>query len=150
MRMLNYDISTTSGTKEMNTKKGSCLCGKVTFEIEGNFDTFYLCHCGRCRKDTGSAHAANLFSSSAKLKWMSGEDNITNFTLPSTQHSKSFCSICGSALPNIQMGGEVLVVPAGSLDCDLPISPSAHIFVSNKANWDEELDKIPMLDTLPT
>ena len=52
--------------------KGSCLCGEVTFEIEGDFDNFYLCHCERCRKDTGSAHAANLFSSTAKLKWLSG------------------------------------------------------------------------------
>jgi hypothetical protein len=41
------------------------------------------------------------------LKWVSGEDKITNFTLPSTQHNKSFCSICGSALPNIQMGFEL-------------------------------------------
>lgn len=47
---------------------GSCLCGEVTFEIEGDFEDFYLCHCERCRKDTGSAHAANLFSSTAKLK----------------------------------------------------------------------------------
>ena len=36
--------------------RGSCLCGKVTFEIEGNFEQFFLCHCERCRKDTGSAH----------------------------------------------------------------------------------------------
>ncbi len=36
-----------------------------------------------CRKDTGSAHAANLFSSSAKLNWLSGEDSIVKFTLPS-------------------------------------------------------------------
>ena len=102
----------------MRIKSGSCLCGEVTFEIEGDFDNFYLCHCSRCRKDTGSAHGANLFSSTAKLKWLSGVDKVTNFKLPSTQHNKSFCSICGSALPNIQLGGELLVVPAGSLDCD--------------------------------
>jgi hypothetical protein len=42
---------------------GSCLCGAVRFEVEGEFQRFYLCHCGHCRKDTGSApHAANLFA----------------------------------------------------------------------------------------
>lgn len=52
----------------MNPKHaGSCLCGEVHYEIEGAFERFYLCHCTHCRKDTGSAHAANLFSSSAKL-----------------------------------------------------------------------------------
>ncbi|MCB2166668.1 MAG: GFA family protein [Deltaproteobacteria bacterium] len=133
----------------MDKNSGSCLCGEVAFEIEGDFENFYLCHCSRCRKDTGSAHGANLFSSSAKIKWVSGEDKVKNFTLPSTQHTKSFCSICGSALPNIQMGGELLVVPAGSLDCDVSIIPTAHIFVSSKANWDKDLHKIPMIETLP-
>lgn len=134
----------------MSIKSGSCLCGEVTFEIEGDFDNFYLCHCSRCRKDTGSAHGANLFSYTAKLKWLSGVDKVTNFTLPSTQHKKSFCSICGSALPNIQMGGELLVVPAGSLDCDIHITPTAHIFISSKANWDKDLHKFPMRETLPS
>ena len=46
---------------------GSCLCGDVRFIIEGEFKSFYLCHCNYCRKDTGSAHAANLFSTTAKL-----------------------------------------------------------------------------------
>jgi len=50
-----------------NTYAGSCLCGEVRFEIEGEFERFYLCHCEFCRKDTGSAHAANLFSSTAAL-----------------------------------------------------------------------------------
>ncbi|MCB9494917.1 MAG: GFA family protein [Desulfobacteraceae bacterium] len=134
----------------MSKKQGSCLCGEVTFEIDGEFDSFYLCHCSRCRKDTGSAHGANLFSSSATLEWLSGKDKVRNFTLGSTQHSRSFCSVCGSALPNIQMEGKLLVVPAGSLDCDLSINPTAHIFVSGKANWDNNLHKIPMIDTLPS
>ncbi|RPH66319.1 MAG: aldehyde-activating protein, partial [Hyphomicrobiales bacterium] len=46
---------------------GSCLCGDVRFEIAGDFEKFYLCHCSRCRKDTGSAHGANLFASAARL-----------------------------------------------------------------------------------
>ncbi|MCI3132528.1 GFA family protein [Phenylobacterium aquaticum] len=56
------------------TTAGSCLCGGIAFEISGPFEAFFLCHCSRCRKDTGSAHAANLFSSTAKLTWLSGQD----------------------------------------------------------------------------
>jgi hypothetical protein len=58
--------------------------------------------------------------------------------------------ICGSALPNLQMEGRLLVVPAGSLDSDLSIKPNAHLFVSRKANWDKDLEMIPMIDKLPT
>jgi hypothetical protein len=128
---------------------GSCLCKRITFEIEGEFEDFYLCHCSRCRKDTGSAHASNLFSSSAKIKWTSGEDEVKTFRVEGSNHSKSFCPNCGSALPTLQMDGSLLVVPAGSLDSDLNISPKGHIFVDSRASWDNNLEKIPHYSKLP-
>lgn len=134
----------------MNAKhSGSCLCGAVRFDIEGAFERFFLCHCEHCRKDTGSAHAANLFSSSATLKWASGEEQITQFTLPGTRHSRSFCRVCGSALPMMQMNGALLVVPAGSLNSEVGIEPDAHIFVASKASWDEALESVPRIAKLP-
>ena len=128
---------------------GSCLCGEVTFEIEGDFEKFYLCHCERCRKDTGSAHAANLFSSTAKLRWLSGQEKAKTFNFRSEGHIKCFCANCGSALPNIQMDGKLLVVPAGSIDSDIDIKPQGHIYYANKANWDNELEKVPKFEELP-
>ncbi len=128
---------------------GSCLCGEVTFEIEGDFENFFLCHCKRCRKDTGSAHAANLFSSTAKLRWLSGQEKVKTFNFRSEGHIKSFCTNCGSALPNLQMDGKLLVVPAGSLDSDINIKPQGHIYYASKANWDTELEKVPKFEELP-
>lgn len=129
--------------------QGSCLCGEVSFEIEGNFESFYLCHCQYCRKDTGSAHAANLFSTTAYLTWVAGEESVRTFTLPATQHVKSFCLHCGSALPSLQMGGKLLVVPAGSLNSAVTILPNAHLFMASKADWDHELEHTLKLDALP-
>ena len=128
---------------------GACLCGQVRFEVEGDFERFYLCHCEYCRKDTGSAHAANLFSSTARLHWLAGRDRVRLFKLPSTRHSKAFCGVCGSALPHTQMDGALLVVPAGSLSGDIPIRPDAHIFIASKANWDDALETIPKVERLP-
>lgn len=128
---------------------GSCLCGKVTFEIQGDFENFYLCHCEKCRKDTGSAHAANLFSSTAHIKWLSGQDHVRTYNHLSQGHIKSFCQTCGSALPNIQMDGKLLVVPAGSLDSDMHIRPQGHIYYASKANWDRDLEKVKTYDVLP-
>jgi len=133
-----------------NRYAGSCLCGEVRFEIEGEFERFYLCHCEFCRKDTGSAHAANLLSSTATLKWISGADKVKQFDLPATRHSKSFCVTCGSALPVSQRSLELLVVPAGSLNGEVPIRPNAHIFVSSKAGWDDALEKVPKFDGYPS
>lgn len=126
---------------------GSCLCGAVRFDIDGPLETFYLCHCGRCRKDTGSAHAANLFSSAARLVWRQGGDQVRTFRLPDTRHARAFCSRCGSAMPH-QSDGTV-VVPAGSLDAPVAIAPQAHLFLSCRAEWDRRLEDVPGFEGLP-
>ncbi len=133
----------------MQKHKGSCLCGSVAFQISGDFESFFLCHCKHCQKDTGSAHAANLFSSTARITWLSGEGLVKTFNLQNSRHIKSFCSICGSAMPNLQMEGSLLVVPAGSLDKDFSMRPTAHIFSSSKAKWDVDLDKVDKFEKLP-
>ena len=132
----------------MNKYFGSCLCGTVKFEVKGEFESFYLCHCHYCQKDTGAAYAANLFSQSAELICHSGAEAVTSFTLPGTRHNKSFCTLCGSALPNTQIAG-LLVVPAGCLDTDITMLPTAHIFSSSKAAWDLELQELPTFAGLP-
>ncbi|MCO5113610.1 MAG: GFA family protein [Bdellovibrionaceae bacterium] len=129
--------------------KGSCLCGQIKFEVMGEFESFYLCHCHFCQKDTGSAHAANLFSTAAKLKWVQGEEQVRNYNLSGTRHAKAFCQNCGSAMPSVQMQGNLLVVPAGSLDSEVTLKPKSHIFYSSRASWDNELEKIEKADTTP-
>lgn len=133
-----------------STHSGSCLCGEVRYTVEGSFTRFYLCHCQHCRKDTGSAHAANLFSPGGRLTWLSGTEKVRQFNLPATRHSRSFCTTCGSALPSVQMDGALIVVPAGSLDDDLSLRPDAHLFVASRANWDEALEKLPRMDRFPS
>lgn len=130
--------------------QGSCLCGEIKLEITGNLEQFFLCHCQHCQKDTGSAYAANLFSTTASLHILSGNDNIQTFKLTNSRHSKSFCCRCGSALPHYQMDGKLLVVPAGCLDTPIDIMPNAHIFTNSKANWEQHLNNIPSLGGLPT
>ncbi|WP_331136173.1 GFA family protein [Sphingopyxis sp.] len=128
---------------------GSCLCGIVQFEISGDFDAFFLCHCSRCRKNSGSAHGANLFASNASVAWRSGEANIATYRVPDTRHERSFCMTCGSALPGVRMGGALLVVPAGSLDGPVDIRPTAHICCASRAEWDADLADVPHIDGLP-
>lgn len=127
---------------------GSCLCGTVRFKITGAFERFYLCHCSHCRKDTGSAHAANVFSSTARLEWLSGQEQVRTFNLPQTRHTKCFCAVCGSALPCAL--AKMLVVPAGSLDTPLAVAPDANIFMASRADWDGDLALAPGFDAFPS
>ena len=132
-----------------NLTTGQCLCGAVTFRISGEFESFFLCHCARCRKDSGSAHSANLFSSKAKITWLSGKGNTKEFRLSGSQHVKCFCTDCGSALPFVQADDGVLVVPAGSLDSPTGMRPNAHICFSSRADWDDNLGSLDIIEGLP-
>jgi len=116
--------------------------------VRGRLESFYLCHCQHCQKDTGSAYAANLFSQSAKLTWLAGSDSVTTFTLPGTRHKRSFCKFCGSALPSIHEAG-LLGIPAGCLDTKISMSPTAQIFTSSKAVWENDSGDTPEFKGLP-
>ena len=124
---------------------GSCLCGDVRFEITGEFERFFLCHCQRCRKVTGSAYAANLFSKTANVRWLSGKPLIKTYQLTDTHHCKSFCSVCSAALP-CEVDGRGLKVPAGCLEGPIKIRPQAHIFMASKAHWDQGLEGVRRYD----
>ena len=132
-----------------NKHRGSCLCGSVKYELSGDFQSFFLCHCTRCQKDTGSAHAANLFAKAGTLTWLQNEDDVRTYKHPNSLHTKSFCQKCGAALPTLAESINSVVVPAGSLDSPVPILPTASIFVGSRATWSMDLSNVPCFEKLP-
>lgn len=127
---------------------GSCLCGKVQFDISDNFESFYLCHCSRCRKATGTAHGANLFAAKATLNWLKGKELVKTFNLPNTRFTTSFCTECGSPVPT-DIKGKLVIVPAGCLDSSPTINPTAHIFCDDRASWEDKLSNTKRFAALP-
>ncbi|BDX01431.1 aldehyde-activating protein [Marinomonas pontica] len=129
---------------------GSCLCGATKFELEGEFKRFFLCHCSRCRKTSGTAHCANLFAPGATLTWLSGEDKLSYYRVEGTHFARTFCSLCGSNMPTDSKERGLVAVPAGCLDSDVDIMPNAHIFMGSKGNWDDHLGDVAAFDGMPT
>ena len=131
--------------------KGSCLCGKVAFEFSGDFKVFQYCHCSRCRKFTGSAHACNIIVDPVQFRWSKGESAVGRYEVPEAKHhATSFCTTCGSSLPWITKSHQAVVIPAGTLDDDIAFKPTQNIFVSDRAQWYVNPDSIPSYDQLPT
>jgi len=74
------------------TATGSCLCGQVSYAISDDFGIFQYCHCSRCRKFTGNAHAATIIIAIEHFKWTSGEALIGSFEPEDTKHfATAFC-----------------------------------------------------------
>lgn len=129
---------------------GSCLCGTVRFTVHGPFQKFALCHCSRCRKSTGSAHASNIFTLASNIKWIAGEQQIRRYELATAERfSKCFCLICGSPVPSLGRDGQRLLIPAGSLDTDPRIRPQMRIYVDSRAPWYENLETVTVYTGAP-
>lgn len=124
--------------------RGSCLCGGVTFVVDGEPTRAHNCHCGRCRRARSAAHASNLFVAASGVHFTRGEDLLAGYKVPEARRfTQVFCGICGGKLPRVDRANDYAAIPMGALDDDPGFPPQSHIFVGSKAPWFEIADDLP-------
>lgn len=129
---------------------GSCLCGAVRYAIRGEPKRFYHCHCSRCRKASGTGHASNMMVAPEVLTWTAGEELVVRYKLPESERFRTcFCRHCGAPLPREVEEIGMVVIPAGSLDCEVPMQPQAHIFYGSRTPWSCSGDALPVFEDVP-
>lgn len=80
--------------------QGSCLCGKITFQIEAEPVAVSNCHCNMCQKQHGAAFATYARFKRSQVSYLSGEDNLAIYQ-SSDNVQRKFCAGCGA---NIEWG----------------------------------------------
>ena len=131
-------------TSETPAVRGSCLCGAVAYEVRPPFGFFKYCHCSRCRKNSGGAHAANLLVDVKQFIWTRGEGAVRRFELPGARaFCTGFCNHCGSTLPWLTKNGKWMLIPAGGLDDAPGILPDKNVFWDSRAAWYVAADSLP-------
>lgn len=133
----------------MSKIKGRCLCGAVAYEVSGDPEMAFYCHCGRCRRWTGSAFAALMVLQRDQLSVTRGEDQIQTYR-EKGHVNRSFCKICGSSLFGFEWpDGPGTVVPMGSIEDEPGVRPTMHINVEFKAPWHEITDELQRFKGFP-
>ncbi len=118
------------------TRKGSCLCGALRYEIEGDFDGVWMCHCSNCRKTSGATGNTILIVPRERFRWLSGDDHRVTYALrPSYKITR--CKTCGTPLP-AEEDEQNIYLTAGTLDDPLGAGIKNHIFYGSRADWDRE------------
>ena len=129
---------------------GSCLCGDVAFAIDAIPTNIVNCHCTRCQRSRGTAHATNVFVRREHLRWLRGAQQVKTYKIPEAQlFCNSFCACCGSLLPALFEGIKRYNVPLGCLDQPLEAKPALHIHVQSRAPWFDITDALPRFDEMP-
>ena len=112
---------------------GSCLCGKVKYEIAGEVGDIVHCHCKTCRKAHGAAFSSVAAVNDSDFN-VSGSGMLNSFE-SSKGKRRYFCSNCGTQVYAKRDGSEHVILRLGSLDSDPCTKEKNHIWTSQKAGW---------------
>ncbi|MHA1128521.1 MAG: GFA family protein [Alphaproteobacteria bacterium] len=117
--------------------KGGCLCGAVTYTVNGPLRPVVNCYCQQCRKSSGHHVAAT----SAARDNITISDEVTWYKSSETAR-RGFCGVCGSNL-FWDGGGENISIHAGTLDGATGLQTRGHIYVADKGDYYEITDDLP-------
>lgn len=123
------------------TLRGSCLCGGVTYALNGPLRPMIVCHCIQCRKMSGHFIAATQSLASdveiegESLKWYRSSDVA----------ERGFCGTCGSTLFWRRFDNPRISTYAGTLDGATGLRESAQIHTETKGDY-YDLPDLPVID----
>jgi hypothetical protein len=125
---------------------GSCLCGAVTFEVEGELPAPDACHCTMCRRWSGHYWASTDLARDRVT--VQGMDNVTWFQ-SSEKVRRGFCKTCGSVLFFDPPHRDWTAIAMGAFDNPTGTRLGKHIFVADKGDYYEIGDGLPQEFTWP-
>jgi hypothetical protein len=133
----------------MTTFGGGCLCGAVRYESSADPMMMGHCHCGDCRKSSGSGHCSHLLVPEAAVT-VSG--SLTSYDRPADSGNvvtRSFCGVCGAAVLSRNAASPgVVFLRASSLDDPEIFQPSVVVYASRAASWDA-ITGLPSFPEMP-
>jgi len=73
------------------TNVGSCHCGRVRFEVDGDIDSALSCNCSICQRK-GSLL---WFAPRAAMRLLTPEEDASTYLFNKHQIKHRFCAVCG-------------------------------------------------------
>ena len=141
LRILNqtaYDRRFRSGDRDvMAPYLGSCLCGRVSYQMLSSPKAVTHCHCKQCQKSHGAAFATYGAVPRKDLCILAGDEAIQSFSSSETVF-RQFCRHCGSSLFwSTQTGDwdDWICVALGTLDSPFTALKQKHLHLESQPFW---------------
>jgi hypothetical protein len=116
---------------------GRCLCGAVSYEVQGPLRDVLICHCGECRRWHGHVSASTaarrtdlIVTEDRGLHWIQSPHS-------DARARRGFCAECGSSLFWDPPGRDTISIAAGTLDGETGLRTASHWFVSQAGDYYE-------------
>jgi hypothetical protein len=123
---------------------GSCHCGAIRYQAEGDPARVALCHCNDCQKLSGSAWRASVRVDAADFH-VTGEPKVYVKTAESgTKRGQAFCSECGSGLYAFTPADpQVYAIRLGTVDQRAGLPPQSQIWCDAALPWASDIRHLP-------
>jgi hypothetical protein len=120
--------------------RGACLCGVVSFEVEGDLPAPDACHCTQCRKQSGHYFVSTDVPRSRVT--IRGAENVTWFQ-SSAKVRRGFCKTCGSTLFFDPLEKDWTAIAMGAFENPTGTKIRIHIHVADKGDYYDIADGLP-------
>lgn len=131
--------------ESVKTLTGRCLCGGVSYRINGICRDIINCHCENCRRTHGHI-AAYTSVDRADLELLETQTLEWYHDL-SPDTYRGFCKRCGASLFwDARDGRGKISVAAGSLDDSGDLKTVGHVFVAEAGRYYAIDDDLPRFD----
>ncbi len=113
--------------------RGHCLCKAVQYAVDGDPVWCAHCHCGDCRRHTGSAVATFVCVRQDQFRLTGGELGRIE---SSPGVYRSFCADCGTPMTYARddLPGEIHLY-LGTLEHPEDIPPTLEVFCKERLPW---------------
>jgi len=129
---------------------GRCLCGAVTFTINGEPLGMGQCHCKDCQRASGAGHMSLARFKRADIAIEGQTGSYASKADSGNINTRHFCPTCGSRIygENSARSG-VVNVAVGCIDDHSWFSPRIVVYAKDRAPWDHTSTGIPNFERMP-
>jgi hypothetical protein len=130
--------------------KGKCYCGQLEYDIDGDLQACFQCHCRECQYITGGNPNAVMVFSQEDFKFTKGDPSIYSRKDLETPVNRYFCSTCGTGIGSISPSRPgSFIVKVGTLDAPEVFDPKFAIFTCDKQDFHHIPSSIDSFDKRP-
>jgi hypothetical protein len=119
-----------------NSITGGCMCGAVRYRISEKPLATGLCHCNRCRPQSGSAFSTIIIIKRSAFELEGPTSVFEDVGASGKRVGRRSCAKCGSPLTTeSDVAPEVMFVKAGCIDNNKWFRPAMELFVTRHRPW---------------
>ena len=129
---------------------GSCECGSVCYQYDGEPLTCYACHCTDCQTSSGSAFGLSMIINEKDIEITKGKVGISTIDVNGTKVKKHYCIQCSTSLMfSADEYPEMAALKPGTFEDTSWFRPIAHLWVRSAQPWVKLDSSTPQYEQQP-